>query len=143
MTTEMLLTLPWPPSQLNPNQRVHWAALAKAKGRFRFACAMTAREQGATRLQAASLGIHMLFVPPDRRRRDLDNMIAAMKPGLDGLADVLGVDDSRWKLAAEKVEGDQIGGFVRVTVQILEEDMRLQRAVSAGPFQLAGSERSS
>jgi len=36
-------------------------------------------------------------------------------PGLDGLADVLGVDDSRWALSAELA--GEVGGFVRVEVR--------------------------
>jgi crossover junction endodeoxyribonuclease RusA len=59
--------------------------------------------------------VGLVFVPPDKRHRDADNMLAAMKAGLDGLADVLGVDDSRWRLAFE-VDRSRIGGFVRVEV---------------------------
>lgn len=46
----------------------------------------------------------------------MDNCIAAMKAGLDGLADVLGVDDSRWELAATMGEPRK-GGAVAVTVE--------------------------
>jgi crossover junction endodeoxyribonuclease RusA len=118
MTLE--LTLPWPPSNLSPNARHgHWACLARAKKRFRHACAYTARTQGAGRLEPAPevLAVHLRFVPPDRRHRDHDNCLAAMKSGLDGLADVLGVDDSRWRLTSElPVAGGAIGGFVKVTI---------------------------
>lgn len=58
--------------------------------------------------------VSLTFLPPDRRRRDLDNLIASMKSGLDVLADALGVDDNRFKLSAELA--DEIGGFVRVEV---------------------------
>ena len=37
-----------------------------------------------------------------------------MKSGLDGLVDVLGVDDSRWKVSFEMAQ--EVGGFVRVEV---------------------------
>ena len=37
-----------------------------------------------------------------------------MKSGLDGLADVLGVDDKRWSLTISK--SDEVGGLVRVEV---------------------------
>lgn len=46
----------------------------------------------------------------------MDNCIAAMKAGLDGLADVLGVDDSRWELVATIGEPRK-GGAVAVTVE--------------------------
>ena len=92
-------------------------ALRAALSGFRAACAWTARSQGAARLAGPpeALAVHLRFVPPDRRRRDLDNCIAAMKSGLDGLADVLGVDDNRWTLSAELLVG-QVGGMVKVEV---------------------------
>lgn len=40
--------------------------------------------------------------------------MAAMKAGLDGLADVLGVDDSRWRTSYEM--SPDIGGMVKVEV---------------------------
>ena len=38
--------------------------------------------------------VKITFQPPDRRKRDRDNMIAAFKAGQDGLADALGIDDA-------------------------------------------------
>ena len=114
----LALTLPWPPTALSPNTRhAHWSALARAKKRFRAACAITAQAQGARPMAGKfeALAVNLRFVPPDRRLRDLDNCIASMKSGLDGLADVLGVDDNRWRLSAEMVAGE-IGGMVRVEV---------------------------
>lgn len=111
----MILTLPWPPSILSPNARAHWTKVSKAKKSFRAAWAWTAKEQGAKRLTADALAVALEFFPPDRQHRDMDNMLASIKAGLDGLADVLGVDDSKWTLTITK--SDTIGGFVRVTVE--------------------------
>lgn len=69
----------------------------------------------AQRVKTPSLAVTLRFVPPDRRARDIDNLVASMKSGLDGLADVLGVDDSRWALSAELA--GEVGGFVRVEVR--------------------------
>lgn len=110
----MTLTLPWPPRELSPNARTHWAKLAKAKRTYREACAWTAKEQGAERINADVLHLTLTFYAPTRRAFDLDNALASLKSGLDGLADVLGVDDSRWGLTIQKAE--TIGGFVRVEV---------------------------
>ena len=109
------LVLPWPPRALSPNARTHWAVLAKTKKSYRASCAYTAKQQGATRIDAERLKVHVIFVPPSNRRRDWDNMIASMKSGFDGLADVLGVDDSRWVVSHEILP--EIGGFVRVRVE--------------------------
>lgn len=113
----MNFTLPWPPSALSPNARhSHWSALSKAKKSYRSACALTALSQGATKIKADRLHVTLTFVPPTRARRDADNCLAAMKSGLDGLADVLGVDDSRWRISFEVA--DKVGGFVWVGVEI-------------------------
>lgn len=89
-------------------------ALARAKKAYREACAWTAKEQGLKRMDAQRLHLTLTFVPPNRRAHDLDNCLASLKAGLDGLADVLGVDDKYWSLTLHKA--DTIGGFVRVEV---------------------------
>ena len=110
----MTYSLPWPPTALSPNSRTHWAKLAKAKKQYREACALNARIQGAKKLDAEALHLTLTFYAPTKRAFDLDNALARIKSGLDGLADVLGVDDSRWSLTIKK--GDTVGGFVRVEV---------------------------
>lgn len=45
--------------------------------------------------------IAVTFRPPDKRRRDKDNMIASFKSGQDGIADALGVDDSTLPVSHE------------------------------------------
>ncbi|WP_148237971.1 endodeoxyribonuclease RusA [Alicycliphilus denitrificans] len=107
--------LPWPPKELSPNARIHWSKLARAKKAYRAACAWTATEQGAQRVAADKLHLSLEFYPPNRRAFDLDNALARMKSGLDGLADVLGVDDRHWSLSIARVE--EIGGYVKVEVR--------------------------
>ena len=111
---EMIIKLPWPPTGLSPNSRNHWAKTAKLKKQYREACFWQAMEQGARPIQAASLHLTLTFYPPTRRAYDLDNALARIKSGLDGLADVLKVDDKHWTLTIQKGEG--IGGFVSVEI---------------------------
>ena len=108
------IVLPWPPSELSPNKRQHWAQLAKAKKLYRAACATQARLQGLDRMSVDAVHLKLTFAPPTRRRFDLDNLLARMKSGLDGLADVIGVDDSRWTLEISKA--DKTGGYVQVEI---------------------------
>lgn len=110
----MTITLPWPPATLSPNGRYHWRVVAKAKKYYRELCYLTAREQGAHKLKAERLHVAFTFYPPNRQRRDLDGCISRMKAGIDGLADVLGVDDSKWSMAFEL--SPVVGGMVRVEV---------------------------
>lgn len=127
------VTLPYPPAILSPNSRAHWAKLARAKKAYRSACAWAARGQGLQAVknapegsQAAHGGIqepHVLvslrFNPPDRRARDMDNALAALKSGLDGLVDVLGIDDSHWVLQLHLGWGEPVkGGAVQVTLEV-------------------------
>jgi crossover junction endodeoxyribonuclease RusA len=43
--------------------------------------------------------LNIIFHPPDRRHRDLDNMLASIKSGLDGVADAWGVNDREFKIS--------------------------------------------
>lgn len=115
-TASQSIVLPWPPTDLSPNARMHWARLAKAKKAYRAACAWQAKAQGVKPITADKLHLTLTFYPPTRRAFDLDNALARCKAGLDGLCDVLGVDDSNWSLTIRKA--DAIGGFVRVEVSV-------------------------
>lgn len=117
----MVFTLPWPPRLLHPNVPGHWAQKAKAKKAYRQTCRRIVEDtEGWMPAMGPddALAVHLLFVPPNRRQRDWDNLLAAMKSGLDGLADGLGVNDALFRPAVE-VAHDRIGGFVRVTVRVV------------------------
>lgn len=90
----MRLTLPWPRPELSPNARIHWAKLHRYREQYRHSCGWSARSQGAFPVDSSSVEMTITFNPPDRRKRDRDNMIAAFKSGQDGLSDALSVDDS-------------------------------------------------
>ena len=110
----MIIKLPWPPTGLSPNARNHWAKLAKLKKAYRESCFWQAMEQGARPMQASKLHLTLTFYPPTRRAYDLDNALARIKAGLDGLSDVLKVDDKHWTLTIQKGETD--GSFVQVEI---------------------------
>ena len=114
----MNFTLPWPTAGLSPNARRHWAQRSRLVKSYRRACWAVALQQGAKPIHAGRVAVHMTFVPPDRRARDWDNLVASMKAGLDGLADALGVDDANFRLSFDVAEGE-IGGMVRVRVEAL------------------------
>jgi crossover junction endodeoxyribonuclease RusA len=113
----MIITLPWPKRELSPNSPAHYMVKHKAKKEYRQECAWQAREQGVKQdwPQAGKIGVHLHFVPPNRTRRDHDNLIASMKAGLDGLADAMGVDDSRFVISSDISE--DVGGMVKVTLE--------------------------
>ena len=122
--SEKLLTfafeLPWPSKELSPNARHHWSTAARAKKAYRTRCRQVGEGVGLSAAKNASgaVLIGLTFFPPDKRARDLDNMLASMKAGLDGLADAMGVDDSRWQLSLAKSDTPTKGGLVLVEVQV-------------------------
>jgi crossover junction endodeoxyribonuclease RusA len=92
----MRILFPWFPKELSPNARVFWrkkAAVAKTYRAAWFVLAASAKPQLISEPEVPLL---VTFYPPDRRPRDLDNCIAGIKSGMDGLADALGINDKRF-----------------------------------------------
>lgn len=110
--------LPWPHKHLSPNARVHWSKKAKEARRARHDAAACALEAGIRHIEAGRLLVKLIFCPPDRRHRDLDNMLASAKSLMDGIADVTGVDDSRWAISLYRDDPVK-GGAIRVEVEAL------------------------
>lgn len=98
------IRLPWPSRDLHSNARVHWATKARATKKARHDAAWAAQEAGLRNVGADALDVLIIFQPPDRRRRDLDGMLSASKALIDGVADVVGVDDSKWAITMRKDE---------------------------------------
>jgi crossover junction endodeoxyribonuclease RusA len=105
--------LPWPPKECSPNARVHWSKRAKAAKQYRELCCIAAKN-GRLSVEGIDGRIHLWldFYPPNRQRRDDDNLMAAFKAGRDGLADALGLDDARFVchpwLKDEPVKGGKV-----------------------------------
>jgi len=76
-----------PPKELSPNGRYHWAVKARATRVLReaaFYCAMT----NTSRPQYHEAEVSITIVVPDRRHmRDTDNVLASLKPAIDGCVD--------------------------------------------------------
>lgn len=110
----MKITLPWPPSILSPNCRAHWAKKNEAKKAHRNCCYVLAG-CNVPLCPAGPINLTVRFRPPDKRKRDLDNMLASNKSTLDAIAEAWGVDDSRFRLTLEI--GDPVKfGAVEVSV---------------------------
>ena len=96
------IELPWVAATLNPNRRngTHWswANAAKTK-RTADAQALALKALRAARYAApaGALALSVTFCPPDKRRRDMDNLFASLKADLDGVALALGIDDSAFE----------------------------------------------
>jgi len=95
------IVLPWPDSRLMPNRKHgrHWGETIRAKVAARTAGIYAAEAAlGGNQLSVGDrIPVRLTFVAPNRRKRDLDNLLAAMKHALDGIAMYLEVDDSRFR----------------------------------------------
>lgn len=110
-----MITLPWPDRRLSPNARTHWALKARLTKEARIAAGWAARACGIRVDGGGRVELHILFCPPSRRRYDLDNCLASNKAALDGIAEALGADDSRFHLHLQ-MGAPVKGGAVKVVV---------------------------
>lgn len=110
MPGDLILRFPWPNIRLLGGNNQHGNFYARIKARKQ------AREYGkliglsglrsyriensaAFKLPADQpINVRIAYHPPDRRRRDAQNMPETLKPHIDGIADALGVDDHRFRV---------------------------------------------
>lgn len=109
--------LPWPPRACSPNARHgHWAVKRKADTRYRRTAEVATLRVTGGPLCCEYVLLHVQFCPPDRRRRDRDNCIAAFKGAQDGIADAIGIDDSKFAVSYAEMGEPVRGGAVLVTI---------------------------
>lgn len=92
--------MPWPSKYLWPNRsrREHWATSGGARRKAKelatvlWISALKRREG----LKTKHVELHVVAIPPDRRKRDLDNIIAACKPYIDGAQVAGAILDDCW-----------------------------------------------
>lgn len=104
-------------ARLSPNSRLHWARKARVVAKARLDATWTTLAANIP-LPAPDgpIDLHIVFYPPDRRRRDRDNMQASLKSALDGIAFALGVDDYRFRPTYEVAEPEK-PGRVEITIR--------------------------
>jgi crossover junction endodeoxyribonuclease RusA len=106
-----VIVLPYPPRELNPNSRTHWARKAKHTKACRTRAGWETKASGVKVDWDGKIDVHISFYPPDRRGRDQDGMLSSSKAYLDGIADALGVNDKRFQLhlyVGEPVKGGKV-----------------------------------
>jgi crossover junction endodeoxyribonuclease RusA len=109
--------LPWPSSKLLPNARSPgaWRIKQTAAAAYKADCTIVCRASVLGRMEGDRAHLTLRFCPPDRRRRDLDNMFASFKHGIDAVAEAIGIDD--YGFAFTIARGEPVkGGRVEVTI---------------------------
>jgi crossover junction endodeoxyribonuclease RusA len=112
------ITLPWPPT-VNTYWRVFngRSILSEAGRRYRVAVAEQVLIQRAAKHITQPMRVEIEAFRPDKRRRDLDNLLKAI---LDGLAHagVYGDDEQIHDLRI--FWAPEIGGMVKVRIEVIE-----------------------
>lgn len=115
---EWRIDLPWPAKKLHPNQRPHRMEKARLTKAARADARCVASDTKLPRINASALKVTCIFSPPlPTRNRDLDNLVAACKAYFDGIADAIGIDDSRFQHQAPVWGLPRKGGNVRVVLE--------------------------
>ena len=117
------LTLPFPDAKLNPNNSkgTHWASTAKTRQAARIeAFALTLKAAGRGHRLTGDIPLSIVFVQPDKRHRDRDNLLAALKPSLDGVADALKINDANFEPVTISRAYGAKPGEVRITIGMPE-----------------------
>jgi len=112
------LVLPWPSKDLSQNARGHWAIKARATKAARKEAAVLAIAAGwqSIVLPAGALHLWLNMYRPSHRKFDDDGVVGRFKPYRDGLADALGIDDSRFRV--HPVLHDEVRNGGQIVVRI-------------------------
>ena len=90
-----MIRLPFPPSSLSGHNTGHWRGKSATVALFRALAAERAEEAGIAAPEDGDIIVRVTFYPPDKRG-DRVNFPNRCKPIFDGIADALGVNDSRF-----------------------------------------------
>lgn len=117
----MRIELPWPDPSLSPNRKHgrHWGGVHTAKVKRRTDAhylTLTAMKQSMWIPLSGPLAVSLTFHAPDKRRRDLDNLLAALKQDFDGISQALGIDDQHFNPLTLRRGETVKGGLVIVEV---------------------------
>lgn len=107
------IELPWPPAALSPNARAHWAAKARAAKSYKHACLAILMQHKPFLKDKSQFAI--TFCPPNKLRRDLDNLIASFKSGQDALSLITGIDDSNF-VVTHSIGAVSLNGCVKIEI---------------------------
>ena len=111
-----MVVLPWPDRKLAPNNSKgkHWGGISAAREDARANGALAARNYQGAIAPGEPVEMVAWITPPDRRRRDLDNIFASMKSYIDGMAQEIGFDDYQIETVILRREPHEAPGSITV-----------------------------
>lgn len=112
------LTLPWPPTVNTYWRSFNGRVLISAKGReYRKAVADQVLIQRAAKHIDYAVMVEIKAYRPDRRRRDLDNLLKAL---LDSMTHAGVMEDDALIEDLRVYWADEIGGMVKINIEGIE-----------------------
>lgn len=114
----LIVKLPFPHAELFPNRKngKHWGTTNSIKAAQKlegFVLTKQAAHTAGPQEWPEHIPLSLMFVMPDKRHRDSDNMLAASKALIDGMADALKVNDKRFKpILVDWVHGSGEGALI-------------------------------
>lgn len=115
-----MIQLPYPRKALWPNGRSHWRAKAKQVKKHR-EWARLATLADATRPTVVGRLIVTLYPKPTGPAPDRDNIVAACKAYVDGIADAYRTDDRDWPVPTVIIAERCAHGAVVVAIEPPQE----------------------
>ena len=120
------ISLPWPAKELNPNSRSSWRRKAEAARDARNAAYILALDtlspfwdtSGELNLDG-DLQLTLVLHPPNKRRFDQDNIVAANKAQQDSVCQALGIDDHSIKRTIIEWGDVKKGGEILLELEAL------------------------
>jgi crossover junction endodeoxyribonuclease RusA len=123
-------TFPWPDRALTPNGTYgrNFHQKAKHSKAARFEAGLLAMSQLGGQViisngdaEPIKLQATLRFFPPDHRNRDIDNCLAMMKPYMDGIFDVLHLNDKQVRKITLEWADQEPGGKVEIRLEEIQE----------------------
>lgn len=105
-----MIELPFPPASLSGHNTGHWRAKSAIVSKHREWARLATLAAKPVIPETGDIRLSMTFYPPNRRG-DRTNFPNRMKPAIDGIAQALGVNDSRFLPAyhfAEPVKNGRV-----------------------------------
>jgi len=112
----MTIELPWPPASLSGHNKGHWRDRAEIVAKHRLWARNATLAAKAAAPPHGDIKVIVVFYPPDRRG-DRVNFANRLKPYFDGIAEALGVNDSRFFPSYHFAEPIKGGGKVVIGIE--------------------------
>ena len=96
------ITLPWFAAILGPNTSCHWNFKRKARASQKqdaFWITVEAMQKNRSFVPSKPVTLSIIFYPPNKRGRDLDNCLASIKAAIDGISMAIQINDKHFSYA--------------------------------------------